>query len=58
MANQEHLDILKQGVDTWNAWRKQHKEALPDFREADLQEANLRDADLRGADFFNRIPNK
>ena len=23
MANQEHLDILKQGVEFWNQWRKQ-----------------------------------
>ena len=23
MANQEHLEILKQGVDTWNEWRMQ-----------------------------------
>jgi hypothetical protein len=22
MASQEHLDILKQGVEVWNQWRK------------------------------------
>ena len=24
MANEEHLRILKQGVDAWNQWRKDH----------------------------------
>jgi hypothetical protein len=23
MAKQEHLDILKQGLDAWNKWRNQ-----------------------------------
>ena len=41
MANQEHLDILKQGVDEWNRWRQKHPEILPDLREADLSEADL-----------------
>ena len=25
MANPEHLAILKQGVEKWNAWRKEHE---------------------------------
>ncbi len=25
MANQEHFDILKQGVQRWNQWRKEIK---------------------------------
>jgi len=45
MANQEHLDILKQGVDIWNQWRKEH----PDITDPDLSGANLIDADLSGA---------
>ena len=24
MANPEHLEILKQGVKVWNAWREEH----------------------------------
>jgi len=32
MANQEHLDILKQGVDAWNLWRKRFITVQPDLR--------------------------
>src|SRR6266700_2913700 len=49
MANQEHLDILKQGVDAWNAWREQHPEVLPDFSVADLSKAYLREVNFYGA---------
>ncbi len=45
MANQEHLDILKQGVETWNQWRKEHPEIQPDLGEAILNEADLSEAD-------------
>lgn len=49
MANQEHLDILKQGIDAWNTWRNQHSELRPDLSEADLSLANLDGANLRKA---------
>ena len=59
MANQEQLAILKQGVEAWNAWRKENEEIWPDLSEAnltgadligaDLARANLDGADLRGA---------
>ena len=51
MANQEHLDILKQGVDTWNQWRREHRDAdiQLDLYKADLSGANLSGADLGGA---------
>src|SRR6266566_1990187 len=49
MANQEHLDILKQAVDAWNAWREQHREVLPDFSVADLSKANLREVNFYGS---------
>src|SRR5258708_28513075 len=57
MANQEHLELLKQGTAVWNAWREQHPEIQPDLYEADLSRAdlsgvNLYRADLREADFF------
>jgi hypothetical protein len=45
MANPEHLEILKQGVEQWNKWRKEHD------MQPDLTEANLREADLHGANF-------
>jgi uncharacterized protein YjbI with pentapeptide repeats len=55
MANQEYLDILKQGMEIWNQWRDVHQEIRPDLRKAnlkgaDLRGANLSDANLKGAD--------
>ena len=50
MADQEHLDILKQGVKTWNQWRKQHPDRIPDLARADLRETNLRKIDFHRAD--------
>ena len=63
MADPEQLNILKQGVDAWNRYRRPgdkidlsgsylHAAELPgaDLREADLREADLRRADLRRAD--------
>lgn len=46
MANQEHLDILKQGAETWNKWRLEHATIQPDLSEADLSNADLTDAIL------------
>ena len=55
MANPEHLEILKQGVEVWNEWQRKNFLTRPDLRganlrNADLLEANLRYADLREAD--------
>jgi uncharacterized protein YjbI with pentapeptide repeats len=41
MANPEHLEILKQGVEEWNRWRQERPDIKPD----------LSGADLRGIDF-------
>ncbi len=41
MANQHHLDLLKQGGDTWDIWRKEHLEVRADLSDADLRGANL-----------------
>jgi len=59
MPNQQHLALLKQGVEGWNEWRKQHPEEQPSLSGADLRGmnlscvsldgANLRRANLRGA---------
>src|SRR5260370_1429871 len=49
MANQKHLDRMKQGTDVWNSWRKQHPEIQPNLSRANLSKANLSYADLSGA---------
>lgn len=52
MSNQEHLDLLKQGVAFWNQWRKDHHANRPDLSEADLSRTNLREANLSQADLY------
>src|SRR5215469_12161048 len=46
MANQEQMAMLKQGVERWNAWRRQYPDHQPDLRNAQLSNANLREANL------------
>jgi hypothetical protein len=41
MTNDQHVALLKQGVDAWNAWRKANPDILPDLSEADLNRADL-----------------
>src|SRR6266699_510609 len=54
MANQEHLDLLRQGTDVWNSWREQHLEAHPDRQyAANLSSADLYAANLNGANLSN-----
>ena len=50
MANDEHVAILKKGVEAWNAWRDENPDIRPDLRGANLREANLSRANLAGAD--------
>jgi uncharacterized protein YjbI with pentapeptide repeats len=49
MANQEHLNVLKQGGEQWNRWRREHETIQPDLSGADLRDADLCEADLEGA---------
>lgn len=49
MANQEHLDILKQGVDVWNKWRESHPTIKPNLSEAFLEREELNKINLEGA---------
>lgn len=48
MANPEHLQILHQGVEAWNEWRRVNPNISPDLKQADLRGASLKNADLRG----------
>ena len=49
MANDEHLDILRQGVNVWNSWRKENPEIEPVLAGANLFRADLKGIDLSGA---------
>ncbi len=54
MANQEHLEILKQGVIKWHLWRNRNPQIKPDLSKADLHgltlvKAYLSGVNLRGA---------
>jgi hypothetical protein len=59
MANPEHLEILKQGVEAWNKYTLEGRKQFPDFSGANLRGgylsrvnfnlANLSGADLTGA---------
>jgi pentapeptide repeat protein len=49
MANDEHVAILKQGVDSWNAWRGENPEITPYLGAANLSLADLSRANLHGA---------
>lgn len=50
MANQEQLEILKQGVEVWNKWKKENFGVTIDLTGAELRHANLYEAHLHGAD--------
>lgn len=55
---EDHLGILKQGVDIWNEWRKLDSQIKPnlfraDLKRTDLSKINLSHAELSGADFSN-----
>jgi len=52
MANPEHLQMLEQGVEAWNAWREQHRDIRADLRGDRFWGADLRDADLCGANLY------
>ena len=46
MASEEHLKLIKQGVDIWNAWREKNPEVCPDLSQADLRGTKLQKIDL------------
>ena len=49
MADKKHLKRLKQGVETWNRWRKENLGVQVDLREAELNQVHLYEANLNGA---------
>ena len=60
MAKDEHITVIHQGVATWNRWRADNLDVVPDLvgaglRGLDLTGANLDGADLKGADLRGTI---
>src|SRR5438132_24751 len=49
MADQQQLDLLRQGVTDWHVWRTQHPDIQPNLSVADLGKANLSEANLSEA---------
>lgn len=54
MANPEHLEILKQGVEVWNRWREENPALKPELSRMEMHKAflvgfHLEDADLYAA---------
>lgn len=49
MANEEHLQILKQGVKAWNRWRNETQDVKPNLYRANLKSEHLNGIDFSGA---------
>ena len=52
MANQEQLEILKQGVEVWNKWREENTDIKIDLEGADLSNMELQGANLHSAHLY------
>jgi Pentapeptide repeats (8 copies) len=52
VADPEHLALLRQGVDVWNAWRDDKRSIRPDLGMANLSQANLGGANLDAANLI------
>ena len=50
MANEEHLEILRKGVDVWNKWRDENPDITPNLSNANLLGAYLQGANLKRTD--------
>jgi hypothetical protein len=50
MADDKHIEILMDGVETWKKWRDENPEIRPNLTKADLRCALLDRADLHRAD--------
>ena len=53
MANEEQLAILKQGVEAWNRWRREHAD-VPDLSGIQLGRAELRRVAAQDEDGLHR----
>jgi uncharacterized protein YjbI with pentapeptide repeats len=48
-GDEEHLKLLKQGVEVWNQWRRENPDIRPNLSGADLEGADLSGVDLNWA---------
>ncbi len=46
MADSRHLEILEQGVETWNTWRRLHPEVHPDLQSIVFMDGKLTDTNM------------
>lgn len=59
MANKQHVEILEQGVEVWNAWREMNPDIQPDLSgfsfpaNLNMEGINFRHTNLRAADLSN-----
>jgi uncharacterized protein YjbI with pentapeptide repeats len=49
VAEIDHVSLLRQGTEAWNAWREANPAIRQDLHEANLCRANLSDAMLNGS---------
>lgn len=49
MANAKHLELLRQGIDAWNAWKEKEYSVKPDLSGAEMGRAQLSGARLVAA---------
>ncbi len=49
MADDSHIDVIQQGVDIWNTWRKDNPGIQPELEGANLAECQLVGVDFSGA---------
>jgi uncharacterized protein YjbI with pentapeptide repeats len=59
MADQAHVSILGQGVQSWNEWRRDNPSVQPDLKQLDFSGMNLSEANLSHINFgcsnFSRV---
>ena len=46
MANNLHINLLRQGFKVWNLWREENPLSIPNLKGANLVEASLQGANL------------
>jgi uncharacterized protein YjbI with pentapeptide repeats len=52
MANSEHFEIIKKGIEVWNKWREENPDIKPDLRE--LIEESITGLDLFEEDLYEK----